>query len=190
MNKELNARMPVLHEAPESFKYAEGLLRDEYKAVKDKHHKGPRLLSLPELMEPLESRKIDAIANQQYLYDEVNYLRSYAVEECRAIVCTKKGKARFAQCAASLISADHQCREGCQDFLQMWVLKRCYMIETFDCAGNIGPGAVDPKLTVFNPEGPQTLSQFSESMTTLFSSHGVNCNCCEFDDVLVTKSTA
>jgi hypothetical protein len=190
IDKDVNARMPVLHEAPEGFHQAEGMLRDEYKLVKSHHHKRPRFLSLPELMDPLESRKIDSIANTTYLYDEVNYLRSYAVEECRQIVCSNKGKARFAQCAESLLSSDHQCREGCQDHLQMWVLKRCYMIETFDCSGNIGPGAVDPQPTVFNPEGPQTMSEFSESMKSLFGSKGVNCKCCDFSDVLMTKSSS
>ena len=186
MNKDFNNRMPVLHEAPEGFHVAEGMLRDEYKNLKRPHR--PRFLSNAELMDPLESRRIDAIANNTMLNDEVNYLRSYAVEECRQIVCSSQGKQRFAQCAESLLSTEKVCKEGCQDHLKMWVLKRCYMIETFDCGGNIGPGSVDPELTVFNREGPQTLSQFTESMSNLFGSKGITCECCEFNDVIVTKS--
>lgn len=185
MNKDFNARMPVLHEAPEGFHKAEGMLRNEYKL--SKRHHGPRLMNNAELMDALESRSIDAITDQSMLNDEVNYLRSYAVEECRQIVCSSQGKARFGECAESLLSNDKVCREGCQDHLKMWVLKRCYMIETFDCGGNIGPHSVNAELTVFNPEGPQTLSQFTESMNNLFGSKGISCECCTFNDVIVTK---
>jgi len=186
MNQDFNSRMPVLHEAPEGFRVAEGMLRDEYKHLKSHH--GPRFLSNAELMDPLESRKIDAIANNTVLMDEVNYLRSYAVEECRQVVCSRQGKQRFAECAESLLSTEKTCKVGCQDHLKMWVLKRCYMIETFDCAGNIGPGSVDSELPIFNREGPQTLTEFTESINNLFGSKGISCDCCEFNDVIVTKS--
>lgn len=186
MNNDFNNRMPVLHEAPEGFHEAEGMLRDEYKILK--RHRGPRLMNNAELMDALESRRIDSIANPTMLEDEINYLRSYAVEECRQIVCSSQGKARFGECAESLISTEKVCKVGCQDHLKMWVLKRCYMIETFDCGGNIGPNSVQSELTIFNHEGPQTLSQFTESMNNLFGSKGIPCDCCTFNDVIVTKS--
>jgi hypothetical protein len=185
IDKDFNNRMPVLHEAPEGFHQAEGMLREEYKHS-IRHHR-PRFMNTAELMDPLESRHIDAIANNTILMDQVNYLRSYAVEECREIVCSTQGKKRFGECAESLLSTDKTCKVGCQDHLKMWVLKRCYMIETFDCGGNIGPNSVQSELTVFNQEGPQTHSQFTESITNLFSSKGIACECCDFSDVVVTK---
>ena len=187
MNKDFNNRMPVLHEAPEGFHVAEGMLRDEYKHLKRPHR--PRLLSNAELMDPLESRRIDMISNETMLMDEVNYLRSYAVEECRQVVCSSRGKQRFGECAESLLSSERVCKPGCQDHLKMWVLKRCYMIETFDCGGNIGPDSVDPELTVFNRDGPQTLAEFTVSMNNLFGSKGITCDCCQFNDVLLTKTS-
>jgi hypothetical protein len=155
----------------------------------DMNHHHPRFVNMMELMDPLESRKIDSISTEADLIEMVDYLRSYAVEECREIVCSPKGKKRFTECAESLISTDKQCRPGCQDHLQMWVIKRCYLIETFDCDGNIGPGSVSNTTMVFNKEGPQTLAEFTTSMEDLFGSKGINCDCCDFSNVLVVKSS-
>ena len=187
LNRDYDRKATVLHEAPEGFHDAEGMLR--HQAGRPHPHHRARLMNLAELMDPLESRHIDAIANQSALVDEVNYLRSFAVEQCREVVCSPRGKKRFSDCAESVLSADKQCRVGCQDHLTMWVLHRCYLAETFDCGGNIGPNSVVSDLQVFNREGPQTLSEFSESITNLFQSKGVNCHCCEFNDVILTKES-
>ena len=188
INRDFDNKTPVLHEAPVGFPKAEGLLREEY--LHSKHHHHPRFLNTAQLMDPLESRHIDSISDNTVLMDEVNYLRSYVAEECRSIVCSPQGKSRFAECAESLLSVDRTCKVGCQDHLKMWVLKRCYMVETFDCGGNIGPNSVQTELTIFNAEGPQTLSQFTESINNIFVSKGVSCECCTFNDVFLTKDSA
>lgn len=149
--------------------------------------KHARFLNLAESMDPLESRNIDPLVGQQALLDEVNYLRSYAVEECRSLVCSAHGKARFSECADSLLSVDKQCRAGCQDQLRMWVFHRCYLIEAFDCSGNIGAGSLNPIQLGFNQNGPQTLAEFETNILVTFNSKGVNCQCCDFNDVLAVN---
>ena len=143
-----------------------------------------RFMNLAEKMDSLEFRKIDAIPDQQALMDEVSYLRSFAVEECRSLVCSHRGKARFSSCADSQLSESKECRPDCQDHLRMWVFHRCYMVEAFDCAGNIGPGSLDPVQLNFNQQGPQTLAEFTTNVNTMFESKGVNCQCCDFSDVV------
>ena len=185
ITREFDDRVPVLHHVPKTFHEAEGLLRHENK--RNHHHK---LMTMAEITDPLQSRRISAIADQALLIDEVNYLRSFAIEECRELVCSARGKERFAQCADSILSTDKKCRVGCQDHFKMWVLHRCYLAETFDCGGNIGTHSVDSSLQIFNPEGPQTLSEFSTSITNLFTAKGIDCQCCDFADVVVTKDAA
>lgn len=172
----------LLFRNPHSPSAGKGLLRRSHKG---KH--GQKFLNMMELMDPLESRKIDPIMSQSELIDQVNYLRSYAVEECRELVCSPRGKARFSDCAASLLSASKECRPGCQDHLQMWTMHRCYLAETFDCDGNIGPSSVNANTMVFNYDGPQTLAEFTTSVKSVFEPKGVNCECCNFSDVLITK---
>jgi len=184
INRLDDRRIGVFKAHPHSKNIGMGMLHHEM------NHHHPRFVNMMELMDPLESRKIDDIANPLELVQMVDYLRSYAVEECREIVCSPQGKKRFTECAESLISSDKQCRSGCQDHLQMWVVKRCYLIETFDCYGNIGPHSVSNTTMVFNKEGPQTHAEFTTSMTDLFGSKGVNCECCDFSNVLVVKSSA
>jgi hypothetical protein len=182
----ISVRIPLLHEVPETVHEAEGLLRQEYASVV-KQHRHPNLITTAERMDPLEFRAIDPINGVSELVDEINYLRSFSVAECYEVVCSKAGKRRFAECASSILSEDRKCRPGCQDHLKMWVLHRCYLVETFDCAGNIGPHSVDQTNQVFNPEGPQSLSQFTVSMRNLFQAKGVDCQCCDFSSVVVTK---
>jgi len=185
LDRELNELIPALHKIPSDRREAVGMLREEYSRLPG--HRRARFMTAGELMDPLEFRSIDPIANNTVLTDEVNYLRSYAVEECRELVCSSRGRKRFAACANSLLSADKQCLPDCQDHLNMWVLHRCYMIETFDCAGNIGPNSVKSQQSIFNMGGPQTLAQFQETTTTLFTSKGVNCECCDVSDVIMVQ---
>lgn len=175
------AATALLFHNPHSLSDSAGLLR----RGRPKHHQ--KMINMMELMDPLETRKIDPITSDAALIDEVNYLRSYAVEECRELVCSVQGKSRFSECAASLLSVTKECRPGCQDHLQMWTMHRCYLVETFDCEGNIGAGSVSSSSMVFNYDGPQTLAEFTTSVHSVFEPKGVNCECCKFSDVLVTK---
>ena len=180
--------VPRIHKSPAHRREAVGMLREEYTKLPS-HHRA-RFMTPGELMDPLEFRAIDPIPDNSALIDEVNYLRSFAVEECRELVCSSQGRKRFAACADSLLSSSKQCQPGCQDHLNMWILHRCYMIETFDCAGNIGRNSVNPEQSVFNQGGPQTLAQFQEGITTLFASKGVNCECCDVSDVILLQNSS
>ena len=182
VNRKSDSKIPIMYAHDSHHSHTAGLLRH------DANHHHPRFVNFMELMDPLESRKIDPIPDQTQLIDEVNYLRSYAVEECRQLVCSTEGKKRFSACAESLLSSEKQCRSDCQDHLQMWVIHRCYLIETFDCDGNIGPNSVMNNTLIFNKEGPQTLSEFTSSIQNLFSSKGISCNCCEYSNVVLVKS--
>jgi|LauGreDrversion4_2_1035121.scaffolds.fasta_scaffold17635_3 hypothetical protein len=181
VNRKKDLRMPIVFTHDSRHSHTAGMLRH------DTNHHHPRFVNLMELMDPLESRKIDAIVDQPNLIDEVNYLRSYAVEECRQLVCSTDGKKRFSACAASLLSSEKQCRPDCEDHLQMWVIHRCYLIETFDCDGNIGPNSVTTNTLIFNREGPQTLTEFTASINNLFGSKGITCNCCDYSNIVVVK---
>ena len=178
-----DSKISVLVPHPHFRSHSAGLLHH------DENHHHPRFVNLMELMDPLESRDIDAIANQEAILDEVNYLRSLAVEECRELVCSNRGKKRFGECAESLLSTDLTCKQGCQDHLQLWVLHRCYLIETFDCDGNIGPKSVNNRTMIFNNDGPQTIAEFTTSVRDVFEPKGVKCECCDFSDVVMTRET-
>lgn len=184
LDKPFDSRIGVLYQADRPKHEAEGLLRAEH----PRHH--VRFMNLLETMDPLENRRIDAISDQKTMVDEINYLRSHAVEECRALVCSSQGKARFSECADSLLSTDKKCRPACQDHLMMWVLHGCYLVETFDCEGNIGLHSLNPAQLSFNQDGPQTLAEFTTSVKNAFDSKGVNCECCEFADVTVMRESA
>ena len=183
INRLSDAHIPVMYPHGSHHSHAVGMLRH------DSNHHHPRFVNFMELMDPLESRKIDPMPSQSELMDEVNYLRSYAVEECRQLVCSTEGKKRFSACAASLLSAEKQCKPDCEDHLQMWVIHRCYLIETFDCDGNIGPKSVADNTLIFNQEGPQTLTEFTASIQDLFGSKGITCNCCDYSNIVLVKDT-
>ncbi len=184
INRKDDSLIPILYTHDSHQSHTVGMLRH------DANHHHPRFVNFMELMDPLESRKIDPIPNQVDLIDEVNYLRSYAVEECRQLVCSTEGKKRFSACAASLLSSEKQCKADCQDHLQMWVIHRCYLIETFDCNGNIGPNSVSNNTLIFNKEGPQTLTEFTSSIQNLFGSKGITCNCCDYSNIVLVKSSS
>ena len=188
LDKSFDEVLPQIRKIPKYRREAMGLLRQEYENLPGQHHR--RFMTAGELMDPLELRSIDPLPNTTALVDEVNYLRSIAVEGCRELVCSTQGRKRFAACANSVLSVDKQCQPDCQDHLNMWVLNRCYMVETFDCAGNIGPNSVDSSQSVFNQGGPQTLPQFQESVTSLFASKGVNCQCCDVSDVVLVQQSS
>ena len=184
INRKGDSSIPILYSHDSYHSHTTGLLRH------DSNHHHPRFVNFMELMDPLESRKIDPIPNQVDLMDEVNYLRSYAVEECRQLVCSTEGKKRFSACAASLLSSEKQCKSDCEDHLQMWVIHRCYLIETFDCDGNIGPNSVSNSTLIFNKEGPQTLTEFTASIQNLFGSKGITCNCCDYSNIVLIKDSS